>query len=378
MEKKIIKYLTDEIDQAESEEILKWLEKPGNAKKFQALVKEDFEFNYSLTAIDEEAALEQVKRKLRENKKTTFQMYWPYAAVAASILVLIAISFVFFDSKTDGMEPTVVKNNIRIGTDKATLTLGNGMQVALGNGATYISDNVASDGARIVYRPQVGTGSEMGFNYLTIPRGGKYHLVLSDQSEVWLNSETKIKYPVNFIPGTERKVELVYGEAYFKVSKSAGNQSSAFKVLNAGQEVEVLGTIFNIEAYRNENEINTTLVEGTIALAVQESRELLSPKEQLRYFRDSGSYAVQEVNVDKEIAWINGEFSFDDDSLEEVMRVLSRWYDVEIKIASDSKTKQQRFKGRLSRNQAIEKILTSLKKTNNVDYQINDHQIFIN
>jgi len=378
MEKKIIKYLTDEIDQAESEEILEWLQNPGNAKKFQALVKEDFEYNYNFTAIDDEAALEQVKRKLRENKKSIFQMYWPYAAVAASILMLVAIRFVFFGSQTDGMDPTLVEHGIRIGTDKAILTLGDGTQVPLGNGETYIADNVASDGVRIVYEPKVGTGSEIGFNYLTVPRGGKYHLVLSDQSEVWLNSETKIKYPVNFIPGTEREVELIYGEAYFKVSKSAGNQSSVFKVLNAGQEVEVLGTIFNIEAYRNENEINTTLVEGAIALTVQESRELLSPKEQLRYFRDSGSYAVQEVNVDKEIAWINGEFSFDDDSLEEVMRVLSRWYDVEIKIASDSKTKQQRFKGRLSRNQAIEKILTSLKKTNNVDYQINDHQIFIN
>ena len=377
MEKKIIKYLTDGIDRDETEAILKWLQKPSNAKKFQALVKEDFEINFNLNAIDQEVALEQVKRKLEERKKPIFGMYWPYVAVAASILILIGINFVFFGSNSEGIEPNVVEHDIQIGTDKATLTLGDGTQVALGNGEAYRANNVESDGVRIVYRPQVGVGSEIGYNYLTIPRGGKYQLELSDNTQVWLNSETKLKYPVHFIPGKEREVELVYGEAYFKVSKSTANQGSVFKVLNAGQEVEVLGTIFNIEAYVNENEINTTLVEGAIALTVQGSREILVPKVQVRYFRDSGSYVVQEVNVDKEIAWIHGAFSFDGHSLEEVMRVLSRWYDVEIKIAADSKTKEQRFKGRLSRNQDIEKILTSLKKTNNVEYQINDQEIWI-
>src|SRR5690606_21400997 len=112
MEKKIIKYLTDEIDRDETEEILKWLEEPSNTKKFQALVKEDYEINFNLSEIDEDVALEQVKRKLEENKKPIFKMYWPYVAVAASILILIGINFVFFGSNTDGIDPVVVEHDI--------------------------------------------------------------------------------------------------------------------------------------------------------------------------------------------------------------------------------------------------------------------------
>src|SRR5690606_16778273 len=163
MEKKIIKYLTDGIDRDETEAILKWLQKPSNAKKFQALVKEDFEINFNLNAIDQEVALEQVKRKLEERKKPIFGMYWPYVAVAASILILIGINFVFFGSNSEGIEPNVVEHDIQIGTDKATLTLGDGTQVALGNGEAYRANNVESDGVRIVYRPQGGVGSEIGY-----------------------------------------------------------------------------------------------------------------------------------------------------------------------------------------------------------------------
>ncbi len=190
---------------------------------------------------------------------------------AAAVIIGIITSTYFFGNKDinnsidstplEKVSPVVINNNIEVGKDKATLTLGDGDVVVLDEENTFKTDKVKSNGKELIYNDDKNKNTEIVYNYLTIPRGGQFHVKLSDGTEVWLNSESQLKYPVTFIDGSTREVELVYGEAYFDVSPSTEHNGSRFKVINQNQKIEVLGTEFNIKAYKKED-VLTTLVEG--------------------------------------------------------------------------------------------------------------------
>src|SRR5690606_5806053 len=194
------------------------------------------------------------------------------------------------------------------------------------------------------------------YNYLTIPRGGQFFVQLSDGTQVWLNSESKLKYPVKFQSGKTREVELVYGEAYFKVSPSTGHNGSRFHVLTKFQEVDVLGTEFNIKAYSQEDEVTTTLVEGKVEIQKGNISKILRPNQQSIILSDTQAIAVQAVDVSQEISWMHGMFSFDEAFLKEIMTVLSRWYDVEV-IFESAEPKNFVFTGIIGRAESIGNIL---------------------
>ena len=196
-----------------------------------------------------------------------------YVGVAASIVILIS-SVIFFNKEPNNFNNNdtqiaipIIINNIETGTDKAILTLANGSEIALIKGETYKGQNVSSDGKEIVYNGKA-VSKEITYNYLTTPSGGQFFVKLSDGTQVWLNSESRLKYPVTFLDGEIRQVELVYGEAYFDVSPSTAHKGLKFKVINQAQEVEVLGTEFNIKAYKDESNIFTTLIEGKVAVSI--------------------------------------------------------------------------------------------------------------
>ena len=166
------------------------------------------------------------------------------------------------------VEATPILNKediITTGSDKAVLTLEDGSNIELEKGKAFKTNVVNSNGEKLVYNKTNQT--KITYNYLTIPRGGQYFVKLSDGTEVWLNSESQLKFPVAFIKGQTREVTLVYGEAYFAVSPSTNHNGATFKVMNQGQEVEVLGTEFNIKAYKDEINIYTTLVEGKVTVS---------------------------------------------------------------------------------------------------------------
>ena len=173
-----------------------------------------------------------------------------------------------------------------------------------------------------------------------------------------------------------REVELIYGEAYFDVSSSTKHNGASFKVLTQLQEVEVLGTEFNIKAYKNENVIATTLVEGKVAVDVNNKKEILNPTQQLNYNISDKTIRILMVDTDLETSWRQGYFSFTGKPLKEIMNVISRWYNIDIEF-ENKLNENKKFNGSLSRNQNIENILLTIKNTNNITYEIKNDKIII-
>lgn len=371
----IIKYLTDDLSDLEQEQLLVWLKKPKNLKKFQALVRDNYSIDMVYGNIDEETALQKVKQRIDNTKKPVKKLYW-YAA-AAAIALLVSLTFILNNKKPQTIKPSVVNNSIEVGTDKATLILQDGTQIALEKGKSYKANNIESNGNEIVYTPSPSpTMPEPVYNYLLIPRGGQYYLQLADGTKVWLNSESKLKYPTSFNEGLAREVELIYGEAYFDVSPSEANGGSTFSVATGAQKVEVLGTKFNIKAYKDEKRIYTTLVEGKVAVENNSELHSLTPHQQLRI--DTATNAAQIIEIKdmfNEIGWVQGEFVFMKKPLKDIMKVLSRWYDVEVHFENTA-LENNKFIGHLSKNQNIEEILILIKKTNFInDYDIQGNVI---
>ncbi|WP_111709924.1 FecR family protein [Lutibacter citreus] len=309
-----------------------------------------------------------------------FKRFFKYAA---AILIVFSTGYFLINNELTDKAPVVtkIKNNIPIGTDKASLTLEDGSVISLEKGKIYNKENAKSNGEKIVYTSKKiakhrRVKEKPTYNYLTIPRGGEFFVELADGTNVWLNSDSKIKYPTKFVRGETRTVELLYGEAYFEVSSSDLHNGDKFKVLSQEQEIEVLGTEFNIKAYKEEDAIKTTLVEGKIALKVDAVNKVLLPSQQSVYNKNSKKVDFKEIDVLNEISWRYGEFNFNNKTLDEVMTVLSRWYDVKIDVQNKDNQKF-RYIGTLGKNQNIEIILLTLKNTNNLKYKITDEKIII-
>lgn len=334
-----------------------------------------------------ETVFNRIKAKTGSTKKKSNVIHFNFKNVlkyAAVLLILVATQYYFFthnrffNSSQDRV--LVVENNIEIGTDKATLTLENGQQIDLVKGKSFVSNTIKSDGEKLIYSQNEtakGTDSKIDYNFLTIPRGGKFYIELADGTKVWLNSESKLKYPVSFIQGEPREVDLLYGEAYFEVSPSTEHQGSKFKVFSNIQEIEVLGTEFNVKAYQDEEIIYTTLIEGKVFLNTKNFKEILKPNEQFILNKLNKDWVISEIDVSTEIAWKKGLFIFKKKSLKDIMKILSRWYDVTI-VFEDKNLENIEFKGVLSKNQNIEEILNLIKNTNFInEYEINNKQIII-
>ena len=302
-----------------------------------------------------------------------------YAAAAVLTGLLVTGYFIKNNNFTKSIEtnPRIINNNIGIGSDRAILTLEDGSQVALEKGNAYQTQNALSNGEEIKYEKGTDNISKMVYNFLTVPRGGQFHLVLSDGSEVWLNSESQLKYPVNFIKGQTRKVELVYGEGYFDVSPSTEHEGSKFIVSNQSQEIEVLGTEFNIKAYKDETNIYTTLVEGRVLIGTASTRNILKPSQQANLNLNDGNLDIATVNVYNEISWKEGVFSFRRKPLVEIMKVLSRWYDMDVYF-DNPELENVGFNGVLGKDQQIEEILNTIKNFGIInDYEIINKTILL-
>lgn len=371
-------YTTKEISEAEFNELQQWLnEAPENEvlfTEFLLLYKKSRQVSFADT-IDTDKAWNTIVSKLenplvqnieqKETKVFSIKNNWFKYAAAAILVGLLTTTYVFrnnFSNNPIEVAPAIVNTNIKIeaGTDKATLTLEDGSVVELKSGNTFQTKNASSNGKQIVYKNGQQSQTKTAYNYLTIPRGGQFFIKLSDGTQVWLNSESQLKFPVAFVEGETRQVELVYGEAYFDVSPSTKHKGSKFKVLNKSQEVEVVGTEFNIKAYKDETNVFTTLVEGKVNVTMANRKERLTPNQQLNLNTITNVSVLKSVDVYDEIAWKEGVFSFKRKSLEDIMIVLSRWYDLEVKFANPE-LKKSGFNGIVGKDQKIEDILETIK-----------------
>ncbi len=335
--KTIVKFLNREATHNELEQLDLWLKDDKNIPAFNLFVRAECIAAQSLAECNLEKVKKSVHQKIKEAERKRRAVFYRRISVAASILLIFGITFFKFNKKQD-IDVTETSAKIEVGSNKAILTLENGEQVTLGKGDNYNTDNLISNGDAIVYKNgtrEKGIDKKTSFNYLTIPKGGQFQVELSDGTKAWLNSDTQLKYPTHFQEGRPREIELVYGEVYLEVSPSSEHNGSVFNINTEEQEVSVLGTKFNIKAYTNDTKTITTLVEGKVMVKKGSSQEILRPNQQSRIESSSDKIDVAEVDVSREISWVNGLFDFSDETLGEMMKVLSRWYDVEIIFESD-------------------------------------------
>lgn len=380
IEKLIVKFLSKEANFDELQQLEIWISNPKNEALFLEYIKTNALINKAITKKDTVKAKANIIQRINKAKtsslsKTKKHLWYRYAA-AASIVLIISLS-IFLNKETPQIEftePVIVNNQIKKGSDKAILTLEDGSEVTLLKGKSYNVENAISNGVEITYKATKKTKKEIKYNYLTVPRGGQYQITLSDNTKVWLNSDSQIKYPINFIKGETRQVDLVYGEAYFDVSPSTENSGASFKVFNKNQEIKVLGTEFNVKAYKDEGNIYTTLVEGKV---VVNKKHFIYPGEQTNLNVETGLLTITNVDVGNEIAWKEGVFNFENKNLKDIMIVLSRWYDIDVVFDRDD-LENQKFIGSLKKNYSIENILSTMKNANIINsFEINNKSVTI-
>lgn len=246
--------------------------------------------------------------------------WWPYAAA----VLLLTGSFLFLrESPEESITQVdlIASEQISPGSRRAVLDMGNGQLVHLDE----FQSGIRIEGGQIHYADGslvVQAQAESQQLLLTTPRGGTYQVTLPDGSRVWLNAASTLKYPSRFT-GNHRDVQLK-GEAYFEIKKG----QAPFRVASGGQVVEVLGTQFNISAYEDEMQIRTTLVEGRLQVGAGDRSEVLEPGEQTIFSADG--LEKSQVDIRSFIAWRDGYFSLENKSLDQLMKEVSRWYDIEV------------------------------------------------
>lgn len=371
----IIKKLNDSLSESETIIFNNWYNESEDHRVYFNKVKKGYEND--MVSVDIESGWDAIEKRIKPVAVTRKlkSIHFKYA-IAASIVLLVSLTFIFRNDSIHKLDipeivnPEVITNAIKIGSDKAILTLEDGTNVSLEKGQQYTSNNLESNGEDLIYKNSTSKDVALIYNYLTIPRGGQFFIKLSDGTQVWLNSESQLKYPVQFISGETRTVELVYGEAYFDVSPSQNHNGAKFKVVNNSQDVEVIGTQFNIKAYKDDPSVFTTLVEGKIVVNIdQESREL-RPNDQLDLNKETQTTSIKKVDVYNEISWKEGVFSFERKPLKEIMKVLSRWYDIDI-VFENKALEEVNFYGAIGKDQNIEDILDRIKNFNIIEsYEI--------
>ncbi|MDO5980813.1 FecR family protein [Flavivirga spongiicola] len=376
----LLKFLKDDCSQIEIDSVVSYFQAAKKTKDFPT-VENVFELFYEISKVDEATSNQIIKNILSDSKrgKRSKHSIWKYAA-AAVVIGILSTSYLLRDNLFNNPQeeiPIIVNNTIQTGTDKAILTLEDGSIVELQKGKNFKTTNVESNGEEIIYASSKRNTKEIVHNYLTIPRGGQFFIELSDGTKVWLNSETQLKYPVAFNHGKTRQVELIYGEAYFDVSPSTEHGGAKFKVFNKSQEIEVLGTEFNIKAYKDETNIYTTLVEGKVDVSIDNRKQSLIPTQQLNLNLNTNTTIVKKIDVYGEISWKEGVFSFENKPLKDMMKVLSRWYDVDI-IIKNKLIENEEFVGVLRKNQSLEKILISIKNSGVIkNFEIADKKVVL-
>ena len=375
----IVRYLCGELSDKEREELHAWIEaRESHHRLFQELcsleaVKEDVR---AREAVDTKAALEEMRRRIHETeaaeagqrqspKVSRFQSlrFWAAAAVITLFVSLAGFGGWEYYShvskwKTEALAKAEQAHQpqIKAGTTKAMLMLSDGRMIRLGS-------NIRMNRAAI--RHALGNNYK-GNIVLETPRGGEYRLTMTDGTEVCLNAGSRIEYPAVF-DGKERRVKTT-GEAYFKVAHDADHP---FIVETEGQEVKVLGTEFNINAY-SEDKVVTTLIRGSIALKPMGSKggELtLKPGDQAEYDKHNGTATLHPANTEVVSSWTRGKFVFEDQTLGQIMESLSRWYDFRYHF-SNPQLASTVFMGSVPRYGNFQNVLHILEMSGGIKFRV--------
>jgi len=310
-------------------------------------------------------------------------VYLKRAAAAAAVLVLseVARTWLRRPAPQQVAQALPVKSHAAPqphapGGNHAVLTLADGSTITLDsaqNGVLAQQGNtriIKLNNGQLAYNPPAaGNNSTMVFNTIATPAGGQYQLNLPDGSKVWLNAASSLRFP-NHFTGKERSVELK-GEGYFEI---AHNKDLPFRVKVNDAVVEVLGTHFNVNAYSDERDVRTTLLEGAVKMSKGAASVLLAPGQQARLQKNGSMNLVQHADMEQAMAWKNGYFQFDKADLPALMRQIARWYDLE--VVYEGPVKHYEFVGKIARTVYLDDVLKALESSG-VHYRMEGRRLVI-
>lgn len=312
-----------------------------------------------------------------------YKMRWFRVAAAAIILLLLSAGGYFIFNKhtqkqivENEKQQQPYKNDVPPGGNKAVLTLANGTQIILdsaANGTLTQQGNtkiIKPGSGQLAYNSLNEKPGEVLYNTISTPKGGQYQVILADGSKVWLNAASSLRFPTSFT-GKERKVELT-GEGYFEVAKNA---AMPFRVSVNDILVEVLGTQFDVNAYEDENAVMATLVEGNVRVTKGHAVQLLAPRQQAQINPNGQIVWHKNVDTDAVVAWKNGRFEFNGNTIESIMRQVARWYNVEIEYKGP--VPADNFMGGTSRQENVSELLKILEQTQSVRFRIEGKKIIV-
>ena len=329
-----------------------------------------------------ESGLRSLKAQIRSKKRQA--AVWLRAAACIAVLLGTTWAYLRYQQVRDTMmleeKSTMQPTAILPGGNKAILTLGNGEKINLadvGNGVLSrqagltIMKQSKGQLAYIQGRNQTAESDPADFNTLEVPRGGLYQLQLPDGTKVWLNAASSLKYPSKF--GKEERRVILSGEAYFEVAKEV---NLPFIVVTENQEVEVLGTHFNIQAYPEDDQTSTTLLEGSVKVKVSHTSfsSLLEPGQQA-VVHPAEPARIRQISNDDAVAWKRGYFAFENADLRAIMENLSRWYDVDVEYRGEIPVQQ--FGGAFPRTAMLADLLKHLEAYGNIYFEIKGRTVIV-
>ncbi|MVT09058.1 FecR family protein [Chitinophaga tropicalis] len=308
------------------------------------------------------------------------RLRWVPVAAAVAVLVTVGGYFLYHSGSVPEPQPlAIIQDDALPGSDKAVLTLANGQRITL---ADAKNGELAKQGGITIKKKADGelnytNGEEQDedalsmINTVSTPRGGKHHLVLADGTQVWLNAASSITYPVAF-NNQEREVKIT-GEAYFEVAQHVGQP---FRVVCKGQRIDVLGTHFNVNAYPDEPVIKTTLLQGAVRVTADGGESALLKPGQQAVLNSLQHVTVSSVIPETAIDWKEGDFIFKNETLPDIMRKVSRWYDVDVDYGHYNNSKLT-FSGEVSRSRNLSVVLKMLEATAAVKFTVKNNHITI-
>ena len=371
----IAEELTGTIDERDRAVLTRWLDEDERHRKEYTNILESLKTGNEVCK-DQERGRQIMESRWRTVKSHTIRktvrcITWSkYAAV---ILLFVSMGIFWFVNEEEQEVENVAVTKIEHGSMKAQLVLANGRRVDLvpetnlqleeegGTRILTLDNMVKYSGMDSL----VGQSTEVKYNTLIVPRGGEFSLELADGTRVWLNTESKLRYPVAFT-GVERRVEMD-GEVYFEVAK---NREKPFVVTVNGVDIRVLGTSFNVSAYQED--VVTTLVTGKVQLKKGDEQVVLLPNQQAIWSDDK--FKVKQVDARNYVLWKEGIFYFEDVDLEMILDDMARWYNVNIFYVNPT-LKKMKFSVEIKRYEDINEILRRIEQTKRVKFEIKDRTI---
>lgn len=392
----ILKYLRQDLSVDEQDLLEQWLAgHQDNQDLFNRLTDEGQVTTALAGYVDSDK--EAVRKKILESIAPIPKhiRLWPRIAAAVCIIFAIGAGLWFY-----GWRKTILKQRFEItvhhdigpGKNKATITLADGKSINLSEDKTgviidaskitYNDGSVIEDNKAEVRHPGEGRDPASAMKSLTIttPRGGTYQIKLPDGTKVWLNAASSLTYNAPLKQQRAARKVTLTGEAYFEVFK---DKSHPFVVLSERQAVKVLGTHFNVNAYKDEASTKTTLLEGAVQVSASGTSfisdvpsSVLKPGQQATL--SGNTLNIKNTDVEEVVAWKNGRFWFENEDLPGIMRKLSRWYDVDVIYdGGEEKYKKLSFGGFVSRSKNISEVLKIINKTNKIHVEIEGRRVLI-